>query len=464
MAGGPSLQQDAALKTVALGLNVLAALVGIALLALTLRRGVQLSLDESTMSVRLALWERPLLSLIPLAFALYGTLPRADRLGKMVYLGGGQDWLLHETLARDILINGPLMTLGKDLGEGRAFYAQPLYPYFLAGLHWLFGEDQFGVTAAQVAMLGFTCVIMWWLSRRMHGRAVAWLTLALVTAFALVQLDWVARRLISESLYFLILPACLLACVISHQHGGRLNTLIAGLLMGICVLTRGTTLLLLPIAAILLGRRQGPRSAVLLAVTTTLVISLAPIRNAIVSGRPAVLATSGGVNMEKFHRPSDVVRMARADDNPIYNALGLDKPTREVLEFIIQDPGGYIQACLILAAYTVGFGFALDEAQVQLYPDLIAYTAIYLLTLLLVARARIAEAWYVHAFIAIHFLAMVIFTPYDYENRLVLPMFVPMLCFVALGLVSVASTLARFRDHQPTLSASRMQPEVSDGR
>ena len=61
------------------------------------------------------------------------------------------------------------------------------------------------------------------------------------------------------------------------------------------------------------------------------------------------------------------------------------------------------------------------------------------------ARARISEAWYIHAFIAIHFLAMVVFTPYDYENRLVLPMFIPMLAFVALGMTSLASTLARLQ-------------------
>jgi hypothetical protein len=256
----------------------------------------------------------------------------------------------------------------------------------------------------------------------------------------------------------------LLACVIAHQNGGRLTTAVAGALMGISVLTRGTTLLLLPVAAVLLGRRRGAKSAMLLTGAAALIISLAPMRNAIVSGRPALLATSGGVNMEKFHRPSDMVRFARADDNPIYNALGLDKPTREVLEFMIQDPAGYVHACLVLAAYTVGFGFALDEAQVPLYPDLIAYAAIYLLTLILVARARIAEAWYVHAFIAIHFLAMVIFTPYDYENRLVLPMFVPMLAFVALGMTSLASTLARVRTASPPLAAPRMQTEVSDGR
>jgi len=69
----------------------------------------------------------------------------------MTLLGGGQDWLTHESFARDILLNGPLMTLGKPLGEGRTFYAQPFYPYALAAMHWLTGEDQFGVVVVQLS-------------------------------------------------------------------------------------------------------------------------------------------------------------------------------------------------------------------------------------------------------------------------------------------------------------------------
>ncbi|MFN0070710.1 MAG: glycosyltransferase family 39 protein [Chloroflexota bacterium] len=465
-AGGTSLQQDGVLRVAASGLNGLAALVGLTVLTATLWNGMRLSVSESGLGAQLRHWERSVVSLVALGFVLLGSIPRMDRVGKMVYLGGGQDWLLHETLARDILIHGPLMTLGKDLGEGRAFYAQPFYPYMLAALHWLFGEDQFGPIAAQVAMLGFTCVIIWELGNRLYGRGVAWTSLLLATIFSGVQLDWVARRLLSESLYFLVLPAALLACVIAHQRGSLRAAVSSGVLIGICVLTRGTTLLLLPFAGALLWRRRGLQLSLLLVTVAALVVSLAPLRNAIVSGRPSLLATSGGVNMEKFHRPSDSVRLARVDDHPIYNGLGLDRPTREVLEFIQQDPLGYLQACLTLAAYTIGLGFALEEAQVPLYPDLISYTAIYILTLGLQARARIPEAWYLHAFIAIHFAAMVIFTPYDYENRLVLPMFLPMLCFVGLGLLSAGTWLTRVvrsRPDRATVTAP-IQANVSNGR
>jgi hypothetical protein len=39
-----------------------------------------------------------------------------------------------------------------------------------------------------------------------------------------------------------------------------------------------------------------------------------------------------------------------------------------------------------------------------------------------------------------------------------------MLAFVALGMTSLASTLARLRTASPPLAAPRMQTEVGDGR
>lgn len=456
---GPDLARDLALAQVAHTLDA----VGLIALLVVIAGGVVAvggSLRAApSWAERARLIERPLLATSAMVFVALGSLPRLDRFGKMVYFGGGQDWLLHETLARDILLNGPLMTLGKSLGEGRAFYAQPLYPYYLAGLHAVLGEDQFGVTAAQVAGLGYTGIVLWFLARELFGRAIAWLTLALFLGFAAVQLDWVARRLLSENLYFLVLPLALLATVRTHRSGSRVTLIAAGILLGVSTLTRGTTLLLLPIFAALLWRRVGAVGAALLVVSAVSVIGLVPIRNALVAGRPALLATSGGVNMEKFHRPTDVVRLSRIDENPVYNRLGLDQPTREVLEFMRQDPLGYIQSCLILAAYTVGYGAALDEAQVPLYPDLIAFSALYLLTLALCARARQRSTWYVHAFIGAHFLSMIIFTPYDYENRLVLPMFLPMIIFVVLGLSEAAAwAVRRVAGRQAEPLSSGVQP------
>ena len=81
------------------------------------------------------LLERPLLGVWLAAIFINAIVPRLDRVDKLTLLGGGQDWLTHESFARDILLNGPLMTLGKPLGEGRTFYAQPFYPYALAAMH-----------------------------------------------------------------------------------------------------------------------------------------------------------------------------------------------------------------------------------------------------------------------------------------------------------------------------------------
>src|SRR5262249_36111847 len=117
--------------------------------------------------------ERPLLALVLLLCFLQIALPRLDRYGKMLFLAGGQDWLSYETFARDIQFNGPLMPLGKPLGQGAVYVNQPLYPYFLAVLHGLAGEDFYGVLALQVLGLGVCTLMIYEISKRLFGRAAA---------------------------------------------------------------------------------------------------------------------------------------------------------------------------------------------------------------------------------------------------------------------------------------------------
>ena len=88
--------------------------------------------------------------------------------------------------------------------------------------------------------------------------------------------------------------------------------MLAGLLLGLAIVTRGPTLLYVPFMGAILWwglRRSGEMRAVvarqlaLLFVMTVLVVGLVPIRNQLVAGQPAVLASSGGVNLQKLHRP-----------------------------------------------------------------------------------------------------------------------------------------------------------------
>lgn len=423
--------------------------------------------------------ERPLLALVPLGLFGQAAWPRLDRFGKMVFLAGGQDWLTHETLARDIQFNGPLMTLGKPLGQGALYYAQPLYPYYLALLHTLSGEDLYGPVALQMLGLGAAAVLVYELARRLFGRPTGLVALALMLGVLIpFELAWVARLLISEALYYWVMPAAVLALLSLGQRlparragRGRLAGL-AGVLLGVACLTRGPTLLYLPPAGVLLWlqlRQRGvprPEVARTLAVVGAcagLLIALVPIRNQLVAGRPALTASSGGVNLEKLHRPSDQVRLVGVDENPVYDKLGLDRPTREVLEYARQDPGGYLASYLPLAAYTLGIGSALngivDERPVQLHPELLVLTGLYAAAVALDRRARGLAAGLLHAFIAVHFVTMLVFAPYDYENRLVTPMFLFVAVFAAAGLTVcwrlVVDGWARLTGREAVLRAER---------
>jgi hypothetical protein len=93
-------------------------------------------------------------------------------LTRMVILSGGDDWLSYETMARDIGLNGLWMTGGAALGHGNPFYLQPLYPYFVAACHWLWGDGLFGVHLVQRALAAATVVALWRITAALFDEAV----------------------------------------------------------------------------------------------------------------------------------------------------------------------------------------------------------------------------------------------------------------------------------------------------
>jgi hypothetical protein len=427
--------RDRMLLAVSRGLDGLFVLLGATLLLWLSTSAVLRAAREPVLRWRLA--ERALLGVWVAAIFASAFVPRLDRVDKLTLLGGGQDWLTHESFARDILINGPLMTLGKPLGEGRTFYAQPFYPYALAAMHALTGEDQFGVLVLQVAGSGVAGVLVYFLARRLFGTAAALVTFGLVVPLWAWHLEWVAYRLISEAIYFVILPAVLLLLVRSLDERRRADFALAGLLLGLAIVTRGPTLLYVPFVGAIIWwglRRAGlDRAAIvghltLLLVCAGLLVGLVPLRNEIVAGQPALLASSGGVNLQKLHRPTNGVRLSLAQDRWFAPYIQ-DAPTRETVEFVLQDPLGYAQACVLLAAYSLGYGAAVEESQVTVWPELIIFNVLYLAAILWLANARSLRASLLHAFILIHFATMVFFVPYDYDNRLVLPMYLPIVVF-----------------------------------
>ncbi|MCC7368453.1 MAG: glycosyltransferase family 39 protein [Chloroflexi bacterium] len=445
--------------------------VGAVLLSgLAVRRFVRLP------AARWPILEHVLLGVWLLAVFWTATVPRLDRVDKMALLGGGQDWLTHETFARDILIGGPLMTLGKPLGEGRTFYAQPFYPYALAAFHALTGEDQFGALAIQVLGSALTGVLLYFLAKRLFGQWAALATFVLYLPLWKWHLEWVAYRLISEAIYFAILPALLLILVRLLDERRARDLILGGVLLGLAIVTRGPTLLYVPFVGAILWwglRRTGLARAVVarqlavLAFAMALAIGLVPIRNQLVAGQPSLLASSGGVNLQKLHRPSNGVRLGVAQERWFAPFIG-DAPTRETVEFLLQDPAGYAWACVLLAAYTLGYGAAVEESTITVWPELILFNLLYLLAIILLARARSPRALLLHAFVLIHFATMVIFVPYDYDNRLVLPMYLPIIVFGGYLLATViqraAAPLTGRMRADATVAASGLTLATDRGR
>ena len=128
------------------------------------------------------------------------------------------------------------------------------------------------------------------LARRLFGTLAALATLGLVVPLWAWHLEWVAYRLISEAIYFVILPALLLMLVRCLDERRPRDFVLAGLLLGLAIVTRGPTLLYVPfVGAILwvglrraaLSRAAVVRSLVVLLVAAGLIVGLVPLRNQI---------------------------------------------------------------------------------------------------------------------------------------------------------------------------------------
>jgi Dolichyl-phosphate-mannose-protein mannosyltransferase/PA14 domain len=201
-------------------------------------------------------WWRVGLPLFPLAFLVYGILVEAPLAGRVTILSGLDDWLIYESSARDILLNGLLM----DGGQGHAapFYGQPLYPYVLALMHRLTGESLFGPIVLQFAALGAVVAGTAVLARRAFGARVDGLAAAAML-LVLFQVEpehfKIARQLFNENLYMPLVLASLTVLVSLARRRAPptwWQALLSGGLLGLTAISRSQFLAFVPFALLVL--------------------------------------------------------------------------------------------------------------------------------------------------------------------------------------------------------------------
>ena len=352
--------------------------------------------------------------------------------GRLMLLGGGGDPLTYETYARDIIVNGPLMTFGRPLGEGEAFYYQPLYPYLLAIGHVIFGEGFFGVLFAQRLLVGVTALLVWTMMRELFGDRVGFVELVLGSAFLYVAVGRRADMLLGEIVFIPLVCWWTWTSIRVARGAEGVTAFGAGIAGGLATLARSTLFLAWPLvlslAAIVRGRaRRSPRAVAVMAVVMVAVTSAATIRNWFVARRFVPVTTSFSINFYLGNQPPASLPVHGVADHTFYEWIAREDTTRMALEYARHAPARFAGNLWHKALYTLGF-FDAFVAGAGVSPLLIAtWLAAAAGAVMLIRQdfgLRRAAVQLIPASVALaHFAAVTLIFPHVYGDRLILPFY-----------------------------------------
>jgi 4-amino-4-deoxy-L-arabinose transferase-like glycosyltransferase len=247
------------------------------------------------------------------------------------------------------------------LGQGFTWYGgiptaarAPLYPVFLAAVYSLFGHSYVAARVTQALIGSLLPLVTYALGQRLFstrvGQAAAW-AVAIYPLFLLYPLG-----LATENIFFLLVPLATLMLMKAADTSSRSCFLLAGVLLGLAILTRsviaGLTVLILPWLWYYgsRGREAVKNWALILLPVIALTVPWS-IRNSLLYREFVFVESSLGFNLYLGYHPQG----SGTFDSPIAVAFlqrlgAFDAPdletekasdevgTREALGFIKEDP------------------------------------------------------------------------------------------------------------------------------
>jgi tetratricopeptide (TPR) repeat protein len=239
-------------------------------------------------------------------------------------------------LARLPLFDRPTVdaALYADMARGLArscaypdvFFKPPLYPYALAALWRLVGENYFLLRCVGVLSGAASCGLAWWTARRLFGAPAA-LVAGLLYALHRTAVYFEGELLEIGLVTCLHAAALVLLLRAAGKDGGRLPAAVAGLVLGLGTVARPTLLLFDSVALAWLGRRRGLVAAAGLAAA----ILPVTLHNAIRGGDLVLVSSNLGVNFYLGNNPRADGRIAAATELPA-NPAAADRAATQLAE------------------------------------------------------------------------------------------------------------------------------------
>lgn len=209
----------------------------------------------------------------------------------------------------------------RDAVGARAFYQDPLYPYFLAAIYKTRGRDLLFVRLVQLVVGVAGCWMLFEAARRMSGAPAAFVTLAIAALYK--PFAFYDTALLKEFLAVVLVEAALLCWTIER----RWSWLGAGLALGLAVLVRANLLLVVLALCGFLALRRRWAPAGWVAAGAVLAIAPVTVRNAIVAKDFVLTTYQFGPNLYIGNHPGN--RTGRYVPPPFLTAAAPEFEERE---------------------------------------------------------------------------------------------------------------------------------------
>lgn len=188
------------------------------------------------------------------------------------------------------------MNLIQSVVEQKPFYQAPLYSFFLALIYRIFGHGYLFPRLIQGAIGAFSCVMVALIGKRLFGKREGLLAGCIAALYGPL-LHFEGELLRPVLIIFLALAMVL--CILSWSEDRPIWAAIAGLLMGLSVITRENILIVLPVIIIYLwmsSKKSKWHAPVLFIALTIIPIIPVTVNNYKKSGDLVPISTQGGMN------------------------------------------------------------------------------------------------------------------------------------------------------------------------